>query len=91
MGMRKHGKWIAACMAAPNDVRPSTAAIFYIFTPDEDNLKPLLAKVVNTCVAYGSHIVIADLANEHRQYEGTYQNLGFNKVADWAQCEKILI
>jgi hypothetical protein len=90
VGVRERGRLIAACMAAPNDVRPSTAAIFYIYTPDEHSLKPMLAKVVNKCVDHGVHNVIADLINEHRQYEPVYQELGFKKVAEWARCEKTL-
>ena len=90
LAVREQGRMIAACMAAPNDVRPSTAAIFYIYTPDEHCLKPMLAKVVCKCVDYGVHNVIADLVNEHRQYEPVYQELGFKKVAEWARCEKAL-
>ena len=90
VGVREQGKMIAACMAAPNDVRPSTAAIYYIYAPDEHSLKPMLAKVVNKCVDYGVHNVIADLVNEHRRYEPVYQELGFKKVAEWARCEKTL-
>jgi tRNA A37 N6-isopentenylltransferase MiaA len=77
-------------MAAPNDVRSSTAAIYYIHTPDENCLKPMLAKVVGKCVDYGVRNVIADLVNDHRQYEPVYQELGFKKVAEWARCEKDL-
>jgi hypothetical protein len=90
VGVRKDGELIAACMAAPNDVRPSTAAIFYIYSPDEDNLKPMLTKVVNKCVDHGMNNLIADLINEHRHYEPVYQKMGFNKVAEWARCEKML-
>jgi len=71
-------------------VRPSTAAIFYIFAPYEDSLKPLLVKVVDKCVDSGVQNVIADLIHEHRQFEPVYQELGFKKVAEWARCEKNL-
>ena len=77
-------------MAAPNDVRPSTAAIFYIYAHDEDSLKSMLTRVVNKCVDFGVANVIADLINEHRPYEPVYQKTGFKKVAEWARCEKIL-
>jgi len=90
LGVREHGRMIAACMAAPNTVRPSTAAIYYIYTPDEHCLKPMLAKVVSKCMDFGTHNVIADLIDEHRQYEPVYQELGFMKVAEWAHCEKAL-
>lgn len=90
LGVRRNGKLIAACMAAPNDVRPSTAAIFYIHSPDEDSLEPLLTNVVNKCVDFGVKNVIADLINEHLQFEPVYQKMGFKKVADWARCEIIL-
>jgi hypothetical protein len=90
LSVRAHGRMIAACLAAPNDVRPSTAAIFYIYAPDEHSLKPMLAKVVEKCIDFGVHNVIADLINEHRRYEPVYQELGFKKVAEWARCEKTL-
>jgi hypothetical protein len=90
LGVREDGKLVAACMAAPNSVRPSTAAIYYIFTPNERSLRPMLVSVVDKCVDRGVHNVIADLINEHRQYEPVYQELGFKKVADWARCEKTL-
>lgn len=90
LGVRKDGKLIAACMAAPNDLRTSTAAIYYIYSPDEDSLIPMLTKAVNKCVDFGVHNVIADLINEHRHHEPVYQKMGFKKVAEWARCEKIL-
>lgn len=90
VGVREGGRWIAACMAAPNTVRPSTAAIYYIYTPDEDSLEPMLANVVSQCVDYGVDNVIADLIYEHRAYEPVYQRLGFKKVAEWARCEQTL-
>ncbi len=89
-GVREGDRWIAACLAAPNDVRPSTAAIYYIHAPDERCLRPMLAHVVNKCVETGVRNLIADLINEHRQAEPVYQALGFQKVADWARCEKAL-
>jgi hypothetical protein len=90
LGVREEGRLVAACMAAPNEVRPTTAAIYYIYTPDVGSLKALLVKVVNKCVDFGVDNVIADLVNEHRQYEPVYQELGFQKVAEWARCEKSL-
>ena len=44
LGVRAQGNLIAACMAAPNVIRPSTAAIYYIYAPDEHSLKPMLVK-----------------------------------------------
>jgi len=90
LGVSEQGRLIAACMAAPNTVRPSTAAIYYIYAPDKHSLKPMLVKAVNKCVDYGVRNVIADLINEHRPYEPVYQKLGFKKVAEWARCEKVL-
>jgi hypothetical protein len=90
LGVRKDGELIAACMAAPNDVRPSTAAIYYVYSPDEASLIPMLTKVINKCVDFGVNTVIADLINEHRHYEPVYQKTGFKKVAEWARCEKTL-
>ena len=90
LGLRAQGRLIAACMTAPNPLRPSTAANYYFYTPDEHSLKPMLAKVVSKCIDFGTHYVIADLINEHRQYEPVYQELGFKKAAEWARCEKSL-
>ena len=90
LGVREDGKLLAVCMAAPNNVRPSTAAIYYIYTPDEHSLRPMLVRVVDKCIDHAIHNVIADLVNAHRQYELVYQELGFRKVANWARCEKAL-
>ena len=90
LGVRAQGKLVASCLAAPNALRPSTAAIYYIYTPDEHCLKPMLAQVVSRCIDFGTHNVIADLVNEHRQYEPVYQELGFRKAAAWARCGKAL-
>lgn len=90
LGVRQEGRLIAACMAAPNMVRPSTAAMYYVYTPAERSLRPMLARVVNRCIDYGVRNVIADLVNKHRQYEPVYQKLGFSQVANWARCVKTL-
>ncbi len=90
VGVREGEEWIASCMAAPNTVRASTAAIYYIYAPDEHSLIPMLVRVVSQCVDYGVENVIADLIHEHRQYELVYQSLGFKKVAEWARCEMAL-
>jgi hypothetical protein len=91
VSVREKGSLIAACMAAPNVLRPSTAAIYYIYAPNEHSLKPMLARVVSKCIDSGTHNVIADLVNEHRQYEPVYRELGFKKAAEWARCEKSLV
>jgi hypothetical protein len=88
--IREGSETIAACMAAPNSVRPSTAANYYIYAPDEGSLKPMLAKVVENCIDFGTQNLIADLIYDHRPFEPVYQQLGFKKVADWARCEKTL-
>jgi len=90
LGVRDGGKLIAACLVAPNSVRSSVAAAYYIYAPDERSLKPMLAKSVNKCIDRDIHKLIADLVNEHRQYEPVYRDLGFKKVAEWARCERIL-
>lgn len=86
----KNGKLTASCLAACNPIRPSTAAIYYIYAPDTSSLKPMLARVVNKCIDHGVQNVIADLIYEHRQFEPVYQELGFKKVAEWTRCEKVL-
>ncbi len=88
--VREQRRMIAACMAAPNTVRLSTAAVYYIYAPDEQSLKPMLVQVIDKCADFGVRNVIADLINEHRPYEPVYQELGFRKVAEWARCEKAL-
>jgi hypothetical protein len=50
----------------------------------------MLARVLNQCIEFRVGNVIADLYNEHRQFEPVYQKLGFIKVAEWARCEKEL-
>ncbi len=90
LGVRKDGELIAGCIAAPNDLRIATAAIYYIYAPDEDSLRPMLVKVVNKCVDFGVNHVIADLIHDHRHYEAVYQEMGFKKVTEWGRCEKIL-
>ncbi len=77
LGVREAGKFIAACMAAPNVLRPSTAALYYIYTPDKHWLEPMLARAVDKCIEFGENNLIADLINEHRQYEPVYEQLGF--------------
>jgi hypothetical protein len=81
---------IASCLTAPNLIRPSTAANFYIYTPDEHALKLLLVNAVNKCVDHGVNNLIADLIDNHHWFETVYQELGFKKVAKWVRCEKAL-
>lgn len=88
LGIWDNGILTAACMAAPNVLRPSTAAIYYIYSPDELHLHPLLSKVVNACIQYGTSNVIADLVNDNLKFESTYKEIGFQKVAEWAKWEK---
>ena len=88
LGAREHGKLVASCLVASNYLRSSTAAVYYIYAADKEHLIPLLVKVVENCIEYGSNNLIADLINEHRQFEPVYQELGFEKVAEWALCEK---
>jgi hypothetical protein len=89
-GVRQGSQLIAACPAAPNDVRRSTAGIFYIYAADAQSLRRMLVRVVNRSVDYGVDNVMADLIHEHRQYESVYRDLGFRKAAEWARCEKAL-
>jgi hypothetical protein len=78
-------------MAARNDLRPSTAANYHIYAPNGSTLKALLAHIIHKCIDSRIHNIIADLINEHREFEPVYQQLGFKKVADWARCEKLLL
>lgn len=90
-GVWDDGILAASCMAASNVLRPSTAAIYYIYTPNEEMLKPMLINVVNRCIEHGAINVIADLISDHLQYESTYHQLGFKKVAEWVRWEKVFV
>jgi hypothetical protein len=89
-GVWRDGSLVAASMTAPNVLRSSTAAIYYIYTPDDEKLKPMLINVVNRCIEHGTINVIADLIGDHLKYEPIYRQLGFRRVADWARWEKVL-
>lgn len=89
-GVWQEGRLAAACMTAPNIIRPTTAANYYIYAQDADTLRPLLCAAVNRCIAQGCRNLIADLVNEHLSYEAVYQVLGFQKVVEWGKVEKIL-
>lgn len=89
-GIRRKGRLVAACMAAPNALRRTTAANYYITTPDEACLASLLARVVDRCIEWGTSLLVCDLVNEHRRFEPAYQGLGFHKAAEWGRVEKIL-
>jgi len=86
-GVRRRGKLVGSCLAAPNVLRPSTAANYYISTPDDASLRALLERVIGGCIKSGAANLIADLIHEHRVYEAVYQELGFHRVAEWARLE----
>ena len=88
--IRHAGKMVASCMAAPNNVRKDTAAIYFVYVKEVEYLPPLLSRVVHSCIQTGCKTLIADLVNEHRGYKGVYRSLGFEKSADWAIYEKEL-
>lgn len=91
LGVRKQGRLVASCLTAPNTLRPSTVANYYIYAPDEEYLKALLTGAVRKCIELGGvQTLIADLVNEHRRFEPVYRELGFRKAAEWARCEKTL-
>jgi len=89
-GVRDGADLAASCLAASNEVRPSTAEMYYVYCPSDEPLVPLLAHVVSRCIAQGTHNLIADLVGGHRRFEHVYKALGFAKVADWARCELTL-
>jgi len=88
--IRHNGKMVASCMAAPNNVRKETAAMYFVYVKEAEYLPPLLSKVVHCCIQKGYKTLIADLINEHRGYENIYQSLGFVKAVEWAVYEKEL-
>ncbi len=90
LGVRRDGELIASCLAAANEIRPTTAALYYIYAPDKPSLTALLNGAVNACIEHGADRLIADLIHEHRTFEPVYRKLGFKKAADWARCEKLL-
>jgi hypothetical protein len=84
----KHsGRMVASCMAAPNNVRRDTAAMYFVYVKEAHYLPPLLSRVVHGCIQKGCKTLIVDLINEHRSYEDVYRSLGFAKSADWAIYE----
>jgi hypothetical protein len=89
-GVWQENRLVAACMAAPNLIRPATAANYYIYAPDAATLRPLLCAAINRCVDHGCRNLIADLVNEHRPYESLYQELGFHKTVEWGRVEKTI-
>jgi len=88
--VRRDGEVIASCLTAPNEIRPTTAALYYIYAPDEMSLKALVSTAANACIEQGASNLVADLIHEHRAFEPVYQSLGFTKVAEWARCSKLL-
>ena len=90
LGVWREGNLIASCLVAPNQIQPTTAALYYIYAPDELSLETLLNSAVNACIESAAERLIADLIHGHRTFEPVYRKLGFTKVADWARCEKVL-
>lgn len=90
VGVREEGRLVAMCLAACNDVRPATAAIYAVYAPESRHLEPMVAVTVSRCMEAGCHDLIVDLINEHRGFEPVYRRLGFQKAAEWARCEKVL-
>jgi roadblock/LC7 domain-containing protein len=88
--IRHEEKMVAACMAAPNNVRKDTAAMYFVYVRAMDYLPPLVSWVVHSCIQKGCKTLIVDLINEQHSYENVYRSLGFEKSADWAVYEKEL-
>lgn len=75
-------------MAAPNNVRKDTAAMYFVYVKEVEYLPPLLSRVVHSCIQTGCKTLIADLVNEHRGYEDVYRSLGFEKSAEWQSMKR---
>jgi hypothetical protein len=88
--IRYNEKMVATCMAAPNNVRKDTAAMYFVYVKEAEFLPPLLSRVVHGCIQSGCKTLIVDLINEQRNYEDIYRSLGFTKSAEWAVYEKEL-
>ena len=88
--IRQNEKMVATCMAAPNNVRKDTAAMYFVYIKEGKYLPPLLSRVVHACIQKGCKTLIVDLINEQRGYEDIYRSLGFTKSAEWAVYEKEL-
>jgi hypothetical protein len=86
--IRYNDKMVATCMAAPNNVRKDTAAMYFVYVKEGEYIPPLLSRVVHSCIQKGCKTLIVDLINEHRSYEDVYRSLGFAKSADWAVYQK---
>jgi hypothetical protein len=83
---------VAACNFAPNFVKSDgePAAIYYIYVPDAQHLRPLVAKAIERCTQAGRKRLLVDLIHKHRGYEADYRELGFTWAAEWARYEKRL-
>jgi hypothetical protein len=83
---------VAACSSAPNLATPDgePAAIYYIYVPDAQYLRPLVAKTIERCIQAGRKRLLVDLIHKHRGYEADYQEMGFTWAAEWARYEKRL-
>jgi hypothetical protein len=90
--MREGDKVVAACNFAPNFVKSDgePAAIYYIYVPDAQHLRPLVAKAIERCTQAGRKRLLVDLIHKHRGYEADYRELGFTWAAEWARYEKRL-
>jgi hypothetical protein len=88
--IRQNEKMVATCMAAPNNVRKDTAALYFVYAKEGKYLPPLLSRVVQGCIQKGCKTLIVDLIHEQRSYENIYRSLGFTKSAEWAVYEKEL-
>ena len=82
-----NGKIKATCNIAPNNVVKEISAFYYIYSPNELYLKPLVAKAVSICATQGYKTLVVDLINKHRHFEDFYFTLGFVKGAEMGYYE----
>ncbi|MFX0171988.1 MAG: hypothetical protein ACFE9L_08715 [Candidatus Hodarchaeota archaeon] len=80
----------AACIVAPNELNKSIAAFYYIYSPNERYLEPLVEKAISSCIEKGYKKLLVDLIRKHRGYEDFYSRIGFRKAAEWGYYEKKL-
>ncbi|MHA2363359.1 MAG: hypothetical protein ACXAC7_05340 [Candidatus Hodarchaeales archaeon] len=88
--IKEDNKVQSACIIAPNEFVKTIAAFYYIYSPNELYLKPLVARAISICIEKGYKTLVVDLIRKHRGFEEFYAELGFKKEAEFGYYEKEL-
>lgn len=88
LAVRENEALTAACLLAPNHIRESLIAAYYISAYNPRALRQLISKSVDVCLERESATLLVDLVAAHRHFEPTYLDLGFEKKAEFALYER---